>query len=1010
MVSLVIIWEEESVQQIERCINSIKKQIYKSYEIIIIDNGIEERSKMISDVLKEAVTYLFPKGHLGLSKLIEYSLEYLNGSHVQFINPRDSLSVDWLLRLMEESCDDDIIIGSMVYEDEEGLLEYNYSINKFLPESRIDNQKIEEIFWGCAGEDASIVSISGKAYKVEVMKRVFVKYKNIPEGLYALSVLIYQCYLESSKIKNVKKGSYICNKEYEKKYFERDAKEIIEEFIDSINTLDNLKQDKNIYDEWKKDWYNAFYKKILDYHSEEEIEIKKILSKGLKEEVGIKSYTGFFENTITRLEYAYHYFNEIKEMIASEKCSYVGFDIFDTLIQRAFWEPIDLFCLLNDKYNQLINKKTCIDFSLIRREGEAACRGYYINIRPMNEDVTLYQIYDYISERYGIAKEITDELLKYEIQLEKKYCSARAIGKELFELANYCKKKIFIASDMYLPLEVIKDILMINGYTAYEELYLSNDIGLSKYSGTLFKYIIKKLEIRNANEVCFIGDNYGVDYLNSQKVGMNAFHVPKATDLFQGLNGALYSGKFFEKIYQPNGSIIDQGSAMKFIGIRCMMGMAANFMFGNPFVTINRESDFSGNPVILGYYCLGSFLYSEAMWLYHSSIEKGIDKIHFVARDGYWIKKAYDTIHKVLYDGADSNYIYFSRKAVAPLYMINPEGIYELFLPPHIMNQTPESALKLLKLVTNPKVDCRKELIKEGLVPEKKFTTLHQFYTFCEVFKKKLYDSDLAKRYSVMMQNYFKEIIGEKDAICDVGYSGRMETALTKLLGYPVDSFYFHEHEPWALMRKRNLGFCINSFYSFKPCSAFVLREQLLTPNLPSCNGFEEINGKIQPVFSEYEPRFKESFILNIIQDNALKFVDDMVSVFDKDIMSLDFNFFDACIPLEHYLHFSTDFDRRLFEAIEFEDEFGTNKVLSLKEYWTKECEIYGLFKQHPVSNTQIPEHPILVAQHLERVNNDSSIYENGILVKTFNKLNKFLPVGGKRRNFVKKVAGLFIK
>ena len=90
------------------------------------------------------------------------------------------------------------------------------------------------------------------------------------------------------------------------------------------------------------------------------------------------------------------------------------------------------------------------------------------------------------------------------------------------------------------------------------------------------------------------------------------------------------------------------------------------------------------------------FLFSEAMWLIGEGRKNGLDTIHFVARDGYYVKRAYDLISSKIENTAKSNYLYFSRKAVVPLYLSEPEGIYEIFLPPHILSNTPLSVIKSL--------------------------------------------------------------------------------------------------------------------------------------------------------------------------------------------------------------------------------------------------------------------------------------------------------------------------
>ena len=255
------------------------------------------------------------------------------------------------------------------------------------------------------------------------------------------------------------------------------------------------------------------------------------------------------------------------------------------------------------------------------------------------------------------------------------------------------------------------------------------------------------------------------------------------------------------------------------------------------------------------------------------------------------------------------------------------------------------------------------------------------------------------------MRNYFGNLVGNNDAIYDVGYSGRMETALTKLLGYPVNSYYFHEHEPWALQRKEEIGFNIDAFYGFKPCSAFVLREQIFTPAQPSCVGFTEEEGNIKPEFGTYKASYKEEFILGNIQRNAIRFVDDMVSIFDDDILQIQFNRFDACIPFEYYMHFAKDFDRKVMLAVDFEDEFGTNEILSICDYWDKEQKAFGLYLNQP---QKINEQDVLALKEQLRLEiyAEEGVFKDGTFMKMYKKINRVFPIGSRRRELIKKIVG----
>ena len=996
-ITFIILVDDGNVSELEGCINSIENIPKGNYTICICDN----RSEINGDNITENYeVFVIENNEIEVIKNI---CNEINSDYVQILTAGDRVSIDWLYDI-EKNKHSDIIIGSQIYRGSTGKFIYSLSSDGvFKNENTIDD--VLKFYFLSGGEDRYIREIDNKVISRKILLQVLGTV-NQENNMFLYWEIGLKSLVMAENISFFEDGYVSYDMKNDSKIFANNYEEVLLEASDFIKKLEveAPTELKKTFDDWSKDWLRNLIQCLKNYHTDYG-SIENMTQNIFQIKLDSKNGTGYFESLITPIGYSYKYLAEIKKKIASADCEYVGFDIFDTLIERPFWEPIDLFKFLDIKFNELLGKKTVIDFSLIRREGEQNCRRFYHELRPSCEDVTISEIYDFISEQYGFSKSITDEMCQYEIQLEKKYCTSRKIGKILYDWTKYCEKKILIISDMYLAKTTIEEILLNAGYKDYKKLYLSNDIGVSKYSGNLYQYVLDDLEI-NSKNLCFMGDNYGVDFLNPQKFGIKAFHIPKATELFQGLNGAIYTGEFYKNIYEQRGTIIDSGTVLKFIGIRCMMAVVANKLFGNPFVTVNRESDFNADGKTIGYYCAGMFLFSEAMWLINEGKRNKLSTIHFVARDGYWVKRAYDLISPEFVNASKSNYLYFSRKAVVPLYLTEPEGIYEIFLPPHILNNTPLSVIKTLKLVTKQNVDVETILKENQIVPFKKFSSLNEYYRFANVYIKKLYDKSAAKNYQALLYKYFGNLVHENDVIYDVGYSGRMETALTKLLGYPVNSYYFHEHEPWALQRKEEMGFTIDSFYGFKPCSAFVLREQIFTPAQPSCIGFTENEiGQVIPVFGSYKASYKEEFILENIQKNAIQFVSDMVSIFKGDISQIQFNRFDACMPFEYYMHYAKDFDRRVMSAVDFEDEFGTNEILSICDYWKKEQEIYGLYlnKKEKISQEELQN---LKEQVRLEIFAEEGIFKDGAFMKAFKKINKLFPLGSKRRELIKKIVG----
>ena len=64
---------------------------------------------------------------------------------------------------------------------------------------------------------------------------------------------------------------------------------------------------------------------------------------------------------------------------------------------------------------------------------------------------------------------------------------------------------------MYLPTEVIKQILDKNGFKHIDKIYLSCEVMKTKATGNLYEYVLKEENVEPQNMI-HIGDNYKSDY------------------------------------------------------------------------------------------------------------------------------------------------------------------------------------------------------------------------------------------------------------------------------------------------------------------------------------------------------------------------------------------------------------------------------------------------------------------------------------------------------------------
>ena len=124
---------------------------------------------------------------------------------------------------------------------------------------------------------------------------------------------------------------------------------------------------------------------------------------------------------------------------------------------------------------------------LLRKKAETNA-----NENSSNEEVSLDEIY---AEFEQISEEERKWLRNQEIFLEKNFCQR---NRRMYGIYNWCLKngkKILITSDMYLPLEIIKDILFDAGYYDYSKVYLSNDQKARKLRVHFFLLCWKKKDL-----------------------------------------------------------------------------------------------------------------------------------------------------------------------------------------------------------------------------------------------------------------------------------------------------------------------------------------------------------------------------------------------------------------------------------------------------------------------------------------------------------------------------------
>lgn len=219
------------------------------------------------------------------------------------------------------------------------------------------------------------------------------------------------------------------------------------------------------------------------------------------------------------MNFVYNIIARFKSLSSTcENYNVISFDIFDTLIVRLCASPEKVFYIVEDLYNREYKNKIS-DFFHNRIVAEQTAR-----LASNMEEVSLDDIYNCLTSFYDI--EICNRLKTLETVVEIEQCSARL---DILEIYNKCisnKKDVFIVSDMYLSLDVIKQILIKNDIKLPKKIYLSSDVNKTKRKGSLFRLLLQENNLK-AKDVLHIGDNIKSDFLKPKLLGMNAYWIEK---------------------------------------------------------------------------------------------------------------------------------------------------------------------------------------------------------------------------------------------------------------------------------------------------------------------------------------------------------------------------------------------------------------------------------------------------------------------------------------------------
>lgn len=377
-------------------------------------------------------------------------------------------------------------------------------------------------------------------------------------------------------------------------------------------------------------YLREIYFRILPYCMDRGLEILSVGGQSLTRYYGARFYEGGFLLQEESME-------ELRKKLPGYDL--VSFDIFDTLLARRVFEPADVFDLVERRVME--NGIVPHGFKKARREAELRSGGG-----------NLYEIYGILGKLLDLSDEQARAVLEWELSCEREVLFPRPGILELFGEAVK-NASVVLTSDMYLPPDILAEILHAKGIAGFEKIYVSCEYGTYKQEALFGKV----REDYPTARCIHIGDDIWADREAAVRWGMDAAYIGRASER---LRNSVFMNLIGKTRSLADRLMLGEISARLFQNIRAeSCGMVKTC---EDYVSIYFR------PLVLAY-----------LQLLEDKAAQGYDALLFVARDGYLIYRIYEKLRSEgRIRGPEAHYMLCSRKLVIRAAMRKREDIQEV--------------------------------------------------------------------------------------------------------------------------------------------------------------------------------------------------------------------------------------------------------------------------------------------------------------------------------------------
>lgn len=597
---------------------------------------------------------------------------------------------------------------------------------------------------------------------------------------------------------------------------------------------------------------------------------------------------------------------------------YISWDLFDTLVDRPFIHPHELFQAIESKARE-ITGNIYLPFHMLRRESERFARGLYANHR---REVTFDEIYKAFELKTKLSNQHIQILKQLELDAEYRCIAQRRLMKRTWDFAHIFGKVRTIITDIYLDESFIQKVLEKNEYADYDQLLVSSEEKNRKENGSIYPDYVSKTRSSYLNRSKFlhIGDNPRADGEMARKYGITAYVIPKAIDQLQQTE--------FKRILEKP---LKQNSYDTSI----VTGLIANKFFSSPKAHYLENSISDSELYNLGYSVVGPFITSYVQWVIRKLAQHNVDKAYFLARDGYLIMKVYEIFKQKFNTLPEYDYLLCSRRGVVVPGIFGVDDITEAAM----LNYGITTVANFLSSRFGLEMDAIPTKIIKKYKFKKDGSTKISFPSDIDVTNSFVFDIqdiifERAKFERKLYQKYLDEMGLNEDktlALVDLGYSGTMQRKIKDITGKSYVGLYMLTHnyvlhhfkdevfEGWLSEFDSQRSSLRHAFNDYIP----LLESMLSSTEGSFLNMYLDDNGETKVNYLYSEGESYRCFFVKSIQKGALDFATDFINRFEGMALDLELSPHVGSHMMFAFGEAPAEEDVKLFEGLLLENMFA---------------------------------------------------------------------------------------